>query len=74
MAPLDLAAAWAMPRGPSAYRRGSISRLRGKKFRSVHKKWNGRCDRLGVKLQHGSVQFICAMRALRRLHGDGAAG
>jgi hypothetical protein len=28
MAPLDLAAAWAMPRGPSAYRRGSISRLR----------------------------------------------
>jgi hypothetical protein len=46
----------------------------GKKFRSVDEKWNGRCDRLGVKLEYGSVQFICAMQALRRHHGAGAAG
>lgn len=48
--------------------------IEGKKLLSVHEKWNGRCDRRGVKLQHGSIQFIWAMRALRRLHGAGAAG
>ena len=48
--------------------------IEGRKFLSVHAKWNGRYDERGVKLQHGPVQFIWAMRALRRLHGAGAAG
>ena len=70
---------------PARHRTGDASRplrispridltIEGKKFRSVHEKWNGHCDRVGVKLQCGSIQFICAMRALRRLLGAGATG
>jgi hypothetical protein len=47
--------------------------MAGKKFLTVHEKWNGRYDRRGVKLRHGSVLFIWAMRALRRLDGAGVA-
>src|SRR5258708_35175247 len=45
-----------------------------RKLLTVHTKWIGRCDRRGVKLQHGSVLFISAVRALRRLDGAGDAG
>jgi hypothetical protein len=45
----------------------------GKNCLPIHAKSIGRYDRRGVKLQHGSVLFIWAMRELRRLDGAGDA-
>jgi hypothetical protein len=47
--------------------------IAGTKVLTAHAKWIGRYDRRGVKLQHGSVLSIRAMRALRRLDGAGDA-
>jgi hypothetical protein len=64
------AAARRLHRGPVAHIAEHFT-IAGKKLLAVHAKWIGRYDRRNVKLQHGSVLFIWAMRALRRLDGAG---
>ena len=59
-----------LQRGPVAHIAEHFTTA-GKKLLAVHAKWIGRYDRRGVKLQHGSVLFIWAMRALRRRDGAG---
>jgi hypothetical protein len=51
--------------------------IAAKKLLTVHTKWIGRCGQPGAKLQHGSVQSlqcIWAMRTLWWLDGGGDAG
>src|SRR6202022_3512386 len=69
---IQRAGARAMPHGPC--RPIALLTIAGKKMLTVHAKWIGRYDRRGVKLRHGSVLSIRAMRARGRLAGAGGAG